>query len=251
MQPDTDELVDAAEVARLLGLAHRNSVSTYRARYPDFPRGRPAPGGGRARLWTRVEILAWRERFRGESGDEGTRRERLAELVAATARLMLAAPGTDISIRQIAAEAGVAHSDLYRYAHSKEQLQRLAVDRISNEFAGAFPGDLDTLLASLEPLLVAIRERQAALRVMAHELIVDPLGQPEHEVAIARIPALVRDWRTEHGVHSAVDERVVAAAVGAMSWGLVLFAGRWEDALGLDGIPDDQVAQLLRTLLTS
>src|SRR6478752_1222049 len=103
---DGADLLDASEVAELLGLAHRNSVSTYRSRYPDFPTGEPAPGGGRTRLWRRDEILAWRARFHSRhkvsSKEESPKR---AALVDATARLLLSSPGSEVSIRQIAHEA--------------------------------------------------------------------------------------------------------------------------------------------------
>ena len=42
---ELDALIDAGEVASILGLAHRNSVSTYRSRYVDFPVRPPSPGG--------------------------------------------------------------------------------------------------------------------------------------------------------------------------------------------------------------
>jgi len=35
---NTEDLIDAAEVSRILGLSHRNSVNTYLRRYPDMPR---------------------------------------------------------------------------------------------------------------------------------------------------------------------------------------------------------------------
>ena len=108
--PDNlDDLIDAGEVAAILGLAHRNSVSTYRSRYADFPAGRPAPGGGRTRLWTREEILAWHRDFKArKSASEDQPNARLEDLVAATVATLLGSPGQEISIRQIAAEAGVA-----------------------------------------------------------------------------------------------------------------------------------------------
>jgi glutathione-regulated potassium-efflux system ancillary protein KefG len=33
-----DHLTDAQEVARILGLSHRNTVSLYQRRYPEMPR---------------------------------------------------------------------------------------------------------------------------------------------------------------------------------------------------------------------
>ncbi|HEX6888723.1 MAG TPA: TetR/AcrR family transcriptional regulator [Candidatus Nanopelagicales bacterium] len=249
MVTDVDDLINAAEVAEVLGLAHRNSVSTYRSRYPDFPQGQPAPGGGRTRLWSRAEIIAWRDRFRGDS-DSGEH-PRLDDLVAATARLMLANPGTEISIRQIAAEAGVAHSDLYRYASSKEQLQQLAVDRINDEFASAFPDSFEALVENLEPIIAAIRARRSPMRVIAHQQIVEPTTVASHQVAVAQIPALVRDWRARQGIESELDERVLAAGLAALTWGIVLFADRWLGALGLETIPDEQVALMAKRLLTA
>jgi glutathione-regulated potassium-efflux system ancillary protein KefG len=62
MSPDvnTDDLVDANEVAEILGLSHRNSVSTYLRRYADFPRPIIERSGGRTRLWLRADVEAWR-----------------------------------------------------------------------------------------------------------------------------------------------------------------------------------------------
>ena len=54
---EPEELIDATEVADLLGLSHRNSVSVYRARYDDFPE--PVVVKSRCLLWLRADIEAW------------------------------------------------------------------------------------------------------------------------------------------------------------------------------------------------
>jgi glutathione-regulated potassium-efflux system ancillary protein KefG len=59
---DTDDLIDSQEVADLLGLSHRNSVSTYLRRYDDFPRPVVERGGGRTRLWLRSDMVDWSNR---------------------------------------------------------------------------------------------------------------------------------------------------------------------------------------------
>ncbi len=59
---DTDDLIDAQEVADLLGLAQRNTVSLYQRRYPDMPRPVVDLGKGRPRLWLRSEIRRWARR---------------------------------------------------------------------------------------------------------------------------------------------------------------------------------------------
>lgn len=56
---NTDELADAHEIARLLQLAHPNSVSTYQRRYLDMPRPVLDLGSGRPKLWLRPEVLSW------------------------------------------------------------------------------------------------------------------------------------------------------------------------------------------------
>jgi predicted DNA-binding transcriptional regulator AlpA len=58
---DIDDLVDAHDVAALLGLAQVTSVHLYQRRYPAMPRPVLDRGGRRARLWLRSEIVAWQE----------------------------------------------------------------------------------------------------------------------------------------------------------------------------------------------
>lgn len=55
----TEDLIDAHDVAQILGLSHANSVSTYLRRYEDMPRPVVDLGAGRPRLWLRSEIVAW------------------------------------------------------------------------------------------------------------------------------------------------------------------------------------------------
>jgi len=56
---DVEDLVSASEVAKILGLTHYNSVTTYLRRYDDFPRPVVDKSGGRIRLWMRQEVERW------------------------------------------------------------------------------------------------------------------------------------------------------------------------------------------------
>ena len=56
---NTEDLVGPSEVARILGLSHVNSVTTYRQRYGDFPKPVFELPESRVRLWLRPEIEAW------------------------------------------------------------------------------------------------------------------------------------------------------------------------------------------------
>lgn len=59
---NTDDVIDAQGVAELLGLAQRNTVSSYQKRYPGMPRPVIDLGQGRCKLWRRTEIEKWRDR---------------------------------------------------------------------------------------------------------------------------------------------------------------------------------------------
>lgn len=56
---DVDDLVDAHDVAEVLGLAQPNTVYLYQRRYPDMPKPVFERGRYRMRLWLRSEMEAW------------------------------------------------------------------------------------------------------------------------------------------------------------------------------------------------
>ena len=67
---DTSDLIDTQGVAEILGLAYRNTVLQYQARYSDMPRPVFDLGKGRVKLWLRSEIKRWAE----EQTDRGRTR---------------------------------------------------------------------------------------------------------------------------------------------------------------------------------
>jgi predicted DNA-binding transcriptional regulator AlpA len=54
-----EDLIDAHEVADILGLASNRAVSTYRQRYEDFPEPIIVKGSGKCVLWLRSDIRMW------------------------------------------------------------------------------------------------------------------------------------------------------------------------------------------------
>lgn len=56
---DLDDLIDVGEVAEMLGLAHKNSVTTYMRRYDDFPLPAIEFADGKCRAWVKRDIEAW------------------------------------------------------------------------------------------------------------------------------------------------------------------------------------------------
>jgi glutathione-regulated potassium-efflux system ancillary protein KefG len=74
-----DELIDARDVAQILGLAHRNTVSEYLARYEDMPRAVVNLGRGRPMLWVRPEIERWAARHQQRAAGRGRPRRTRSE----------------------------------------------------------------------------------------------------------------------------------------------------------------------------
>lgn len=247
---DLDALIDAGEVAAILGLAHRNSVSTYRSRYADFPAGRPAPGGGRTRVWTRGEIIAWHRGFQArKAASDDQPHARLEDLVSATVRLLLGSPGGDVSIRQIASEAGVTHSDLYRYTTSKEQLLDLAIDRIERSMQLAVAPTYETFRDNLPLLLERTRAAAGAMRVLTDRALQGKLGPPHDQLPLTMVARLIAEHSEAEGLSSSVDPRVLATCLTALVWGVHVLEPRWLEALELEEIPYDQVATIMRAML--
>lgn len=58
---ETADLADSHLIAEMLGLSSARSVSTYRARYDDFPAPVVDMGAGRCLLWMRADVEAWAE----------------------------------------------------------------------------------------------------------------------------------------------------------------------------------------------
>jgi predicted DNA-binding transcriptional regulator AlpA len=57
MKVDPTHLINASEVASVLGLAQREAIATYRRRYSDFPE--PVIKKGTCVLWLLQDIEAW------------------------------------------------------------------------------------------------------------------------------------------------------------------------------------------------
>lgn len=60
---EPDDLVDAVEVATIIGLTNFRGVSVYRHRHTDFPE--PVIERGRCLLWLRADVERWAASRRG------------------------------------------------------------------------------------------------------------------------------------------------------------------------------------------
>ncbi len=58
-QVDLDDLLEAAQVAKVLGLSKATAVSVYQRRYEDFPLPVLASSSGRCQFWLRQDVVSW------------------------------------------------------------------------------------------------------------------------------------------------------------------------------------------------
>ena len=67
---DLDDLIDVGGVAELLGLAHKNSVTTYMRRYDDFPEPAIEFADGKCRAWVLEDVRDWKRARHNSSGQQ-------------------------------------------------------------------------------------------------------------------------------------------------------------------------------------
>jgi predicted DNA-binding transcriptional regulator AlpA len=72
----TEDLIDARDVAEILGLSHPSAVSVYQHRYEDMPRPVVDLGRGRPKLWLRPDMQQWSAQLRSEGRTRVNRRVR-------------------------------------------------------------------------------------------------------------------------------------------------------------------------------
>jgi predicted DNA-binding transcriptional regulator AlpA len=57
--PELADIIDASEVAEILGVSGPNVVSVYRQRHVDFPEPVLVKSSGKCVLWLRQDVEAW------------------------------------------------------------------------------------------------------------------------------------------------------------------------------------------------
>lgn len=67
MKIDPTDLLDAREVATVLGLSSKTAVTTYRGRYGDFPAPIVTKASGKCVLWLRQDVERWRRAHPGRA----------------------------------------------------------------------------------------------------------------------------------------------------------------------------------------
>ena len=170
------------------------------------------------------------------------------QVILTAARDLFAARGVhDVSVRQIAAAAGVNHALVHRYFGTKSEM---VAEILENEAAamsamGRPEADTGTSLAALgEIFTYALTEGRTSLLLMLRAQI-DGLS-PERLLGESSLRplALLAGWLDEQGAAAeGADPRVVAMVLGAALMGLASVQPMLTAGVGLEGEDPDVVAR--------
>jgi AcrR family transcriptional regulator len=160
--------------------------------------------------------------------EKGRRREgreqATARILDAAAVLFSERGYTAVSVRDIAAEAGVSHALVHRYLGSKEQVYRATLGRSETAIRDAAPGADDLLEATRLMLREAAIPQRRHVRLIAHSAL-HGMSQEESGVRFAateRLLEIAQEVAAAEGDArdpDASDPRFVIASIVAMLLG--------------------------------
>lgn len=172
-------------------------------------------------------------------------RDQIRGALIASCLELLETQGLDISIRQIAERANVPHSVIGRYFGSKDELIRSAIDSTlpaDREAAERF----ETAEQAIRAAFQSGFERPERIRILA-QLLQAGMSPRDIRSEAPMMDSLVKLIQEEQPAHA--DPRIIAAAVFAVSLGLVLTEEYIVDHAGLDVLDRDDVRQQIEDLV--
>jgi len=175
----------------------------------------------------------------------GGREKTTAAILDAAEKLFAERGFTAVTVRDIAAEAGVSHALVHRYLGSKQQVYRDMLGRRENDIRDAAPGEEDLLEATRLMLKEAVLHQGGYVRLIAHAAL---HGLPYEKTigrfaATARLVELAEQTAAEEGGGrdpEAPDPRFVIASVVAMLIGWSAARDWVLRASDLDGMSDEE-----------
>jgi AcrR family transcriptional regulator len=175
----------------------------------------------------------------------GGREQTTADILDAAEKLFAHRGFTAVTVRDIAAEAGVSHALVHRYLGSKQDVYRAMLARREDVISDAAPPEGDLLEASSLMLREAVLHQRNYVRLIAHSALhgLSYERTVGRFAATARLVELAQRTAAEEGEErdpDAPDPRFVIAAVVAMLIGFS--AGReWIlRASALEAMSDDE-----------
>lgn len=182
----------------------------------------------------------------------GTREETTEAILDAAEELFAQHGYTAVTVREIAAAAGVSHALVHRYLGSKEDVYRAMLVRRETVIHDAAPDQDDLLVATRLMLEEALHQRRYLRLIMHSALHGLPYSRTSGRFAATeRLIELAQEAaaRDPDRGPDALDPRFVIASFVAMLLGWN--AGRdWLlPAVGLDGMPDDEFVVALERMI--
>jgi TetR/AcrR family transcriptional regulator, repressor for neighboring sulfatase len=162
-------------------------------------------------------------------------------LIDAAAALASERGSGHVTVRDIAARAGVNATFVHRYYGSKENLMRAAMMRAQERLASRIAEVPDVVegAAAIVHATLAERELIATLaRAALDGVFADiPVGNP----AMAQLLQRFEREAAGRGTGGRHDPRVVVACLSAATVGYALLGDYIRHGTGLDSLPDDEV----------
>lgn len=189
-----------------------------------------------------------------EYGGRRGRREKTTAAILDAAEVLFAQRGyTAVTVRDIAAAAGVSHALVHRYLGTKEEVYRAALRRHETAIFDAAPGQDDLLEATRLMLTAAWSEQRRYLRLVAHSTLHGlPYDRTSGRFAATERLVELAQTAAAAGKRDAddVDPRFVVASIVAMLLGWAAAMDWVLPAAGIRDMSDEEfLAAFERVLL--
>ena len=171
----------------------------------------------------------------GKSGKPRGKNEVMAAVLKAAGELFSERGVASVTIRDIAARAGVNHGLIHRHFGSKENLRRKVQDHLAAEVRREI-GEPDDLEGVIRQGLRALGKRDAYLRTMARTLLDGGFeGDIQSEFPfVRRMVGLTAPARDEGRLPAKTDLPALVAGSLALALGLLIFSDYILPGTGLD-----------------
>ena len=171
-------------------------------------------------------------------------------LLDAAARLFVERGPGAVSVRQLAAAAGVNHGLVHQYFGSKDGLIQATLEHLASQIAPIAEGAPD-VPASIHPLLAAIGDRAAFVRLLGWLLLegADPAALPTDFPVVRGV--LDRVERELGDAEPRVDSRVVVASFISMAFGWLVYRRYIVEAAQLEDQTEAEILEGMGQVLAA
>lgn len=180
------------------------------------------------------------------------REEVVAALIASAAALFAERGVSGVSLREIAARAGVNHGLIHRHFGSKENLRRVTQEHLARKIREDI-GTPDNLVDLLEKAESAIQKHPLYWKVMARSFLDGTVeGDIQSEFPFVKdFVSLVRMAQETGIIKLDLDPRYIVAGICAYGLGMQAFERYIMEAAGLGDEPTEKVLAEIRNRFVS